>query len=197
MSSPLSSRSRKPRCCTREGALTRLARVASFRFRKDIQIGGSKETKMLIHSFCLFNSFSASDILDIKPANMEELTEVITAAEFHPTSCNLFCYSSSKGTVKLADMRDSALCDRHAKSGSSSPLILQVLCSSNTHSKLTEPLPTTSPILLCSFHNSRYPLQCMKKKKIHRTNPSLAKSSPPFPTSNSQETVVTSYQEIT
>jgi len=55
------------------------------------------------------------NILDIKPVNMEELTEVITAAEFHPTSCNLFCYSSSKGTVKLADMRDSALCDRHAK----------------------------------------------------------------------------------
>lgn len=46
---------------------------------------------------------------------MEELTEVITAAEFHPISCNLFCYSSSKGTVKLADMRDSALCDQHAK----------------------------------------------------------------------------------
>lgn len=46
---------------------------------------------------------------------MEELTEVITAAEFHPSQCNLFCYSSSKGTVKLADMRDSALCDRHAK----------------------------------------------------------------------------------
>jgi WD40 repeat protein len=55
------------------------------------------------------------DILDIKPVNMEELTEVITAAEFHPISCNLFCYSSSKGTVKLADMRDSALCDKHAK----------------------------------------------------------------------------------
>lgn len=55
------------------------------------------------------------NILDIKPVNMEELTEVITAAEFHPTSCNLFCYSSSKGTVKLADMRDSALCDGHAK----------------------------------------------------------------------------------
>lgn len=55
------------------------------------------------------------NILDIKPVNMEELTEVITAAEFHPSSCNLFCYSSSKGTVKLADMRDSALCDSHAK----------------------------------------------------------------------------------
>lgn len=59
--------------------------------------------------------YSASDIVDIKPANMEELTEVITAAEFHPVHCNLFMYSSSKGTIKLADMRDSALCDRHAK----------------------------------------------------------------------------------
>lgn len=63
------------------------------------------------------NSCSPSivDILDIKPVNMEELTEVITAAEFHPVSCNLFCYSSSKGTVKLADMREQALCDKHAK----------------------------------------------------------------------------------
>ncbi|BGP31745.1 protein phosphatase 2A regulatory subunit cdc55 [Rhodotorula toruloides] len=55
------------------------------------------------------------NILDIKPVNMEELTEVITAAEFHPVSCNLFGYSSSKGTVKLADMREQALCDKHAK----------------------------------------------------------------------------------
>src|SRR5580698_8171563 len=28
------------------------------------------------------------DIVDIKPVNMEELTEVITATEFHPTNCN-------------------------------------------------------------------------------------------------------------
>jgi hypothetical protein len=55
------------------------------------------------------------DIVDIKPVNMEELTEVITAAEFHPIHCNMFMYSSSKGTIKLADMRESALCDQHAK----------------------------------------------------------------------------------
>jgi serine/threonine-protein phosphatase 2A regulatory subunit B len=55
------------------------------------------------------------DIVDIKPVNMEELTEVITAAEFHPVHCNYFAYSSSKGTIKLADMRESALCDKHAK----------------------------------------------------------------------------------
>jgi len=46
---------------------------------------------------------------------MEELTEVITAAEFHPSSCNWFMYASSKGTIKLADMRQKALCDEHAK----------------------------------------------------------------------------------
>lgn len=56
-----------------------------------------------------------SDIVDIKPANMEDLTEVITSAEFHPHHCHLFVYSSSKGTLRLCDMRASALCDRHTK----------------------------------------------------------------------------------
>lgn len=46
---------------------------------------------------------------------MEELTEVITAAEFHPYQCNTFVYSSSKGTIRLCDMRSSALCDKHSK----------------------------------------------------------------------------------
>lgn len=55
------------------------------------------------------------NIVDIKPANMEELTQVITSAAFHPNSCNLFAYSSSKGEIKLADMRENALCDSHAK----------------------------------------------------------------------------------
>lgn len=53
--------------------------------------------------------------MDIKPTNMEELTEVITAAEFHPVECNLLVYSSSKGTIRLCDMRAAALCDRHSK----------------------------------------------------------------------------------
>ncbi|XP_074602737.1 protein phosphatase 2 regulatory subunit tws [Brevipalpus obovatus] len=55
------------------------------------------------------------NIVDIKPVNMEELTEVITAAEFHPQHCNLFVYSSSKGIIRLCDMRAAALCDQHAK----------------------------------------------------------------------------------
>ena len=55
------------------------------------------------------------NIVDIKPPNMEDLTEVITSAEFHPRACNIFAYASSKGCIRLADMRDAALCDRHAK----------------------------------------------------------------------------------
>jgi len=65
---------------------------------------------------CCLTPSPVSDIVDIKPANMEELTEVITAAEFHPSECSLFVYSSSKGTVRLCDMRSQALCDKHAKS---------------------------------------------------------------------------------
>lgn len=44
-----------------------------------------------------------------------ELTEVITAAEFHPNLCHHFAYSSSKGIIRLCDMRGSALCDNSAK----------------------------------------------------------------------------------
>lgn len=55
------------------------------------------------------------NIVDIKPENMEELTEVITSAEFHPSHCNVFLYGSSKGTIKMGDMRSSALCDKHSK----------------------------------------------------------------------------------
>jgi hypothetical protein len=76
------------------------------------------------------------DIVDIKPVNMEELTEVITAAEFHPIHCNYFAYSSSKGTIKLADMRESALCDHHAKRNPPYPF---------------------QPVLMCSFRSRRRP----------------------------------------
>uniref|UniRef100_A0A2N9F7B6 Serine/threonine-protein phosphatase 2A 55 kDa regulatory subunit B n=1 Tax=Fagus sylvatica TaxID=28930 RepID=A0A2N9F7B6_FAGSY len=55
------------------------------------------------------------NIVDVKPTNMEDLTEVITSAEFHPTHCNTLAYSSSRGSIRLIDMRQSALCDSHSK----------------------------------------------------------------------------------
>jgi serine/threonine-protein phosphatase 2A regulatory subunit B len=54
-------------------------------------------------------------IIDIKPENMDELTEVITCSDLHPSSCNILIYSTSKGVIRLADLRDSALCKRYAK----------------------------------------------------------------------------------
>ncbi|KAL1220924.1 Serine/threonine protein phosphatase 2A 55 kDa regulatory subunit B alpha isoform [Cardamine amara subsp. amara] len=55
------------------------------------------------------------NIVDVKPVKMEDLSEVITSAEFHPTHCNMLAYSSSKGSIRLIDMRQSALCDSHSK----------------------------------------------------------------------------------
>ncbi|KAF7817397.1 serine/threonine protein phosphatase 2A 55 kDa regulatory subunit B beta isoform-like isoform X1 [Senna tora] len=60
-------------------------------------------------------SSQSFNIVDAKPANMEDLTEVITSAEFHPSHCNMLAYSSSKGSIRLIDMRQSALCDTHSK----------------------------------------------------------------------------------
>mmetsp|Transcript_2403 Transcript_2403/g.3853 ORF Transcript_2403/g.3853 Transcript_2403/m.3853 type:complete len:528 (-) Transcript_2403:405-1988(-) len=50
------------------------------------------------------------NIIDLKPINMEDLTEVITTATFHPTCSHLFMYASSKGSIKMYDLRDSARC---------------------------------------------------------------------------------------
>ncbi|XP_013655546.1 serine/threonine protein phosphatase 2A 55 kDa regulatory subunit B alpha isoform isoform X1 [Brassica napus] len=55
------------------------------------------------------------NIVDVKPEKMEDLSEVITSAEFHPTHCNMLAYSSSKGSIRLVDLRQSALCDSHSK----------------------------------------------------------------------------------
>jgi len=56
------------------------------------------------------------NMVDLKPTNMDDLSEVITASEFHPTHCNTFIYGSSKGCVRMGDMRSAALCDQHSKS---------------------------------------------------------------------------------
>ena len=87
------------------------------------------------------------NIVDIKPANMEELTEVITSAEFHPSHCNLFMYSSSKGAIKLSDMRSNSLCDAHSK-------IYEEYLDPSSHNFFTE---ITSSISDVKFsHDGRY-----------------------------------------
>ena len=52
--------------------------------------------------------------LDLKPDNLEDLTEVITTSKFHPDHCHLFGYSNSRGQMKLHDLRQSAVCTGQA-----------------------------------------------------------------------------------
>lgn len=87
------------------------------------------------------------NIVDIKPANMEELTEVITSAEFHPLDCNLFMYSSSKGMIKLNDMRMNSLCDNHAR-------IFEEYMDPSNHNFFTEITSSISDVRFSS--NGRY-----------------------------------------
>lgn len=65
-----------------------------------------------INLWNLNSSEIAFNVVDCKPPTIEDLTEVITSATFHPSLGNLFMYSTSRGNLRLCDLRDSALCDQ-------------------------------------------------------------------------------------
>ncbi|KAG9393377.1 Protein phosphatase 2A regulatory subunit PR55 [Carpediemonas membranifera] len=59
---------------------------------------------------------TAFNVIDIRPPNLDNLVEVITAAECHPGEAATFAYGTSKGVIRLCDLRASALCDFGSKS---------------------------------------------------------------------------------
>ena len=67
-----------------------------------------------INLWNLENKVQAFNIIDLKPDNFEELSEVITASQFHPSLDNQFIFSTSKGIIKLGDLRKSSICDHTA-----------------------------------------------------------------------------------
>mmetsp|Transcript_3258 Transcript_3258/g.3553 ORF Transcript_3258/g.3553 Transcript_3258/m.3553 type:complete len:442 (-) Transcript_3258:1458-2783(-) len=68
-----------------------------------------------INMWKIENSDTTFNLVDIKPENMEELTEVITAVQCHPQHCNILTYSSSRGLIKVCDLRTSAVCHQFSK----------------------------------------------------------------------------------
>jgi serine/threonine-protein phosphatase 2A regulatory subunit B len=68
-----------------------------------------------INLWSLDNAKLSFNVVDIKPPTLEELTEVITSADFHPSEPHTFMFSSSRGAIKVGDMREAALCDKRAK----------------------------------------------------------------------------------
>lgn len=97
---------------------------------------------------------------------MEDLTEVITAAEFHPHHCHLFVYSSSKGTLRLCDMRASALCDKHTKRKRVVE-IRERICICNYVPKIIDEIHLT-PVIG----------QCLRNLRIQGVDPSSQRSFP-------------------
>jgi len=87
--------------------------INSLSFSPDGEIFLSADD-LRINLWSLQTTASTFNIVDIKPDDMEELAEVITAAEFHPTSSSQLVYSSSKGLVRLCDLRESARIERHS-----------------------------------------------------------------------------------
>jgi len=54
------------------------------------------------------SSKACYQLVDLKPENMEDLTEVITCAKYHPTHGNLLSYASSRGFTYVCDLRENA-----------------------------------------------------------------------------------------
>lgn len=76
----------------------------------------TSEKKSKFKALIFFIQQKQLAVVDTKPSNMSELSEVITSASFHPFQSNIFVYSSSKGLVRMGDMRVKALCDHSLKS---------------------------------------------------------------------------------
>lgn len=54
------------------------------------------------------DSSQCFDVVNIEPKKIEELLEVITHCEYHPTDSSTFLYSSSKGYFEVCDLRVSS-----------------------------------------------------------------------------------------
>ncbi|KAG8378831.1 hypothetical protein BUALT_Bualt07G0025700 [Buddleja alternifolia] len=109
--------------CLSDAALARCRRVYAHAHTfsiNSISVNSDWETflsgdDLRINLWNLEISNQCFNIIDMKPVLMEDLIEVITSAEFHPFHCNLLAYSSSRGFIRLVDMRQSALCDHNAR----------------------------------------------------------------------------------
>lgn len=58
-----------------------------------------------VNLWSLENHIIAFNVVDLKPSNIEELSEVITHVEYSPRRSDHFVFSSSKGYFCLVDLR--------------------------------------------------------------------------------------------
>jgi serine/threonine-protein phosphatase 2A regulatory subunit B len=68
-----------------------------------------------INLWHLNNDVLAFNVVDLKPTVLDDLQEVITHMEHHPTRSDLFLFSSSKGYVATCDLRMNSRFDKKGK----------------------------------------------------------------------------------
>ncbi|CAH8624660.1 unnamed protein product [Dicrocoelium dendriticum] len=101
-----------------ESRLRRVFSNAHAYHTNSISVNSDQETflsadDLRVNLWHLEVSDQSFNIVDTKPSDLEDLSEVITCARFHPSQCHLFAYSTSRGAIRLCDMRARALCDNH------------------------------------------------------------------------------------
>jgi WD40 repeat protein len=60
---------------------------------------------LTINMWNIENTTTAYRLVDLRPQNGEELTEIITHVEYHPKRPEIFAFSSSQGYMTLVDTR--------------------------------------------------------------------------------------------
>jgi serine/threonine-protein phosphatase 2A regulatory subunit B len=68
-----------------------------------------------VNMWHLDNDILAYNVVDLKPSVLEDLQEVITHMEHHPSRSELFLFSSSKGYVATCDLRMNSRFDKRGK----------------------------------------------------------------------------------
>ena len=89
------------------------------------------------------HSDSCFNVVDIKPDNFDDLMEVITSCTFHPLECHTLAYATSRGRIRLVDLREKAICDHPARE-------FEEPSSSETQSFFNEVVASVSDVVFSS-----------------------------------------------
>ena len=63
---------------------------------------------LCVNLWNLENEVVAFQLINLRPSNIDELSEVITHVEYHPRRSDVFLFSSSNGYISLCDLRASS-----------------------------------------------------------------------------------------
>ncbi|GKT27238.1 Protein phosphatase 2A regulatory subunit PR55 like protein [Aduncisulcus paluster] len=86
-------------------------RIHSLSFSADHNVFLSADD-LRIHLWSLERPDTCFNVVDLKPEDMADLSELITTAKFHPSNSNIFMYGTSNGSVRLLDTRVRCLHDK-------------------------------------------------------------------------------------